>query len=420
MEKIVQVGFDIPPAEPSKLKQLFSQALEKIDFLADLSEENIARWVDLETGGLNRLLRTPRDVVRYTNGLVISGGIVSEEVNPIDLVALEAIRTFAPELYYFIRDNRDIFVEGTGGAFSMGDQTTRQTRCEQLEEAYSLCDSEVEAGIREICSQIFPEVGSLYSGSIVGGYYEQWRKTKRICTKCFFPRYFYLRPSEQEVTQAEFESIIRDAADSAKLVSRFEELLDAGKIDNFLERLMDDASEPSVDNIEPMVLALFDVGDKLKAGLWSDNQLSRVASAVHKRLDRLAKPERDRILLAVATEAASLGALGTRLYSEHSDIGMQLLDESMWHEIRSKLVARIGKAAEDMTLAQLPHLNILLYRWQEWAPVDDSQRFVRRLIKSDGHFGFYSRHDIPSFYFCWEVCRAKGMVSSHRLCQGIH
>ena len=60
-----------------------------------------------------------------------------------------------------------------------------------------------------------------------------------------------------------------------------------------------------------------------------------------------------------------------------------LLDEAGWNEVRNKLVIRISTAAEEMSLAQSPHLGILLYRWKEWAPIEDSQRFVRRLIESD-------------------------------------
>ena len=114
LEKIIQVGFDIPPAEQDKLDRLFSQSLDKIGILNDISEENLIRWLDLKVGGIGKLIRTPRDVVRYANGLAVNGGIVANEVNPVDLSAIEAIRTFAPELYSFIRNNRDMMVGPTG------------------------------------------------------------------------------------------------------------------------------------------------------------------------------------------------------------------------------------------------------------------------------------------------------------------
>ena len=132
-------------------------------------------------------------------------------------------------------------------------------------------------------------------------------------------------------------------------------------------------------------MALFDTGDKLKTGFWSDNQLLSAASVVHKLLTRLTEPERLSILLKVAERADSLGAVVyfTRLYSEHSQMEKALLDEAGWNDVRNKLVTRISTAAKEMSLAQSSHLGILLYTWKEWAPIEDSQRFVRRLTESD-------------------------------------
>ncbi len=386
LEKIVQVGFDIPSAEPDKLQRFLLQSLDKISHLANISEENLIRWFDLKAGGLDKLIRTPRDVIRYVNGLVVNGGIVLDEVNPIDLAGIEAIRTFAPELYKFIRDNRDIMVGETGGSWLIDEPTTKEEHKSGLNEAYSKCKSELQTALREICLQLFPETETLYGGSTFGsGFYEAWRKSRRICTVDYFPRYFYLRPPDKEVTQGEFEAIVAYAGTHAQLVSRFGELVGSGKIDNFLGRLGDAAPDLAEEKIKPAVLALFDIGDKLETGLWSENQLLRASSVVLKLLTRLAEPERLGILLKAAAGAVSLGAMVyfTRLYSEHSKMEKALLDEAGWTGVRDKLVTRISNAAEEMSLAQSPHLGILLYRWKEWAPIEDSQRFVRRLTESD-------------------------------------
>ena len=386
LEKIVQVGFDIPPAEADKLQRLLSQSLDKLGYLTNSSEENLIRWVDLKAGGLDKLIRTPRDVVRYVNGLAVNGGIVVDEVNPVDLAGIEAIRTFAPELYSFIRDNRDIMVGSTGGSWLIGDPTTKEQDRNRLDEAYLLCKSELQIAMREICSQLFPETGTLTDGSTFGsGFYEAWRKSRRICTIDYFPRYFYLRPSDKEVTQSEFEAIVGNAGDHAQLAVRLEELVGSDKIDDFLRRLGDAAPDLPEEHIESAVLALFDTGDKLETGLWPDNQLLSAASVVHKLLTRLTEPERLSILLKAAAKAISMGAVVyfTRLYSEHSQMERTLLDEAGWNDVRNRLVTRMSTGAKDMSLTRSPHLDILLYRWREWAPLEDSQRFVRRLTESD-------------------------------------
>ena len=101
LEKIVQVGFDIPPAEPSKLKQIFLKRMESIGFFPLSNDENYIRWIELEGAGFYKMIRTPRDVVRYANGLVVNGGIVKDEVNPVDFGVLEAIRDFCAKALCF-------------------------------------------------------------------------------------------------------------------------------------------------------------------------------------------------------------------------------------------------------------------------------------------------------------------------------
>ena len=360
--------------------------MDKLGYLADSSEENLIRWIDLRAGGLDKLIRTPRDVVRYINGLTVNGGIVLDEVNPVDLVAIEAIRTFAPELYSFIRDNQDIMVGSAGGSFRIDEPPTRGQNKKQLDEAYARCKTELEPALREISSQLFPEIQAIYGGgSYASSFYEVWRKSRRICTVDYFPRYFYLRPSDREVSQSEFDAIMRDAGSRTQLGNRLAELADTDRIDNFLMVLMDATSDMYGENIEPTVLALFDTGDKLEITSPTNNQLLAVSGIVNRLLTTLNESARLGILLEAADTSVSLGTMVyfTSLYGKDSNMQDALLNEPGWDDVRRKLIARISAAAEEMSLAKLPHFAILLYRWQEWAPAEDSQRFVKRLIESD-------------------------------------
>lgn len=404
LEKIVQVGFDIPPAEPSKLKQIFLQRMESIGFPQLSNDQNAIRWVELEVAGFYKLIRTPRDVVRYANGLVVTGGIVKDEVNPVDFAVLEAIRTFAPEVYAFIRENREIVlgvpnlanveavVEQALNLGSRRDDYQSDLR-DRMEEVLSRCNVELKDVLREICKQLFPEVGALYRNSSygIGSREEEWRRAKRICVAEFFPRYFYLRPSEQEVSQTEFENIVTNGNGHAARVAQMSELIDSGKIDNFLERLGDSHTEVPENYIQPMVLALFDLGDRMTTGLGLENQLLRVSRVVYRLLLRLEESTRLSILRTVAKETVSLGAVVyfARSWYQSSYPESEIIDEKSWEEIRNVLVDRIRAAAKDMTLASSPHLDILLYRWREWGSTEEARSFVDRLLESpDGVLAF--------------------------------
>ncbi|WP_438819314.1 hypothetical protein, partial [Colwellia marinimaniae] len=55
------------------------------------------------------LIQVPRDVVRFTNTLSVTYPAVRGEVNPVDFIALEAVRVFLPDLYGVVRANANRF-----------------------------------------------------------------------------------------------------------------------------------------------------------------------------------------------------------------------------------------------------------------------------------------------------------------------
>ena len=119
LKKIVQVGFDIPPPEPIKLQRILIDELNKLIKPMPEEEWDSDRWQELYGVGLRHLFKNPRDIVRYANGLKVSLLPLIGEVNTVDFVGLEAIRTFKPILYDFIRENRDVFVGPAGGGGSL-------------------------------------------------------------------------------------------------------------------------------------------------------------------------------------------------------------------------------------------------------------------------------------------------------------
>ena len=100
LEKIVQVSVDIPRVEDARLHEILLKGIDEILF-ADLDAKGFdqRRWGNVFHGGLRHFFQTPRDVGRYLNTLSFHAGVFRRgailEVNPIDLVALEALRTVA-------------------------------------------------------------------------------------------------------------------------------------------------------------------------------------------------------------------------------------------------------------------------------------------------------------------------------------
>ena len=103
LEKIIQVPFELPPIDRVALRAALFKRLD--DVLRDTSDGlfDHSYWTNVFHSGLDPLFQVPRDIVRFTNTLSVTYPAVRNEVNPVDFIALEALRVFLPNLYDVIR-----------------------------------------------------------------------------------------------------------------------------------------------------------------------------------------------------------------------------------------------------------------------------------------------------------------------------
>ncbi|GAB5561674.1 MAG: hypothetical protein SynsKO_33210 [Synoicihabitans sp.] len=117
LKKIVQVEFDLPQAPRSKMTQIFQNDL---NWVIERSKPRMHwdkdRIQHLFSDHFFPYFRTLRDVKRfigtfdfYFNGHINEGVL---EVNPIDLLAIEILRTFDHQAYLTVRDSFGFASEG--------------------------------------------------------------------------------------------------------------------------------------------------------------------------------------------------------------------------------------------------------------------------------------------------------------------
>ena len=109
LEKIVQVPFDLPIPDKSRLNKLFIERLDAIFSDSDGELIDQTYWGNIFLDGVEYYIDTVRNVKRLTNALKVSYPAIKGEVNPIDFIAIETLRIFRSEVYYLIRGNADMF-----------------------------------------------------------------------------------------------------------------------------------------------------------------------------------------------------------------------------------------------------------------------------------------------------------------------
>src|SRR3990167_38798 len=134
LEKIVQVPFDIPLISKQEVEGLLFNQLDGL--IQDIPEEKWDKtyWGNIYHSGIRYFFENIRDVTRYINLLRCGFAIVKGEVNAIDFLAITALQVFIPEVYYGIRDNKDIFTGTFDTTYGSSEAVKEQAkkRCDEI------------------------------------------------------------------------------------------------------------------------------------------------------------------------------------------------------------------------------------------------------------------------------------------------
>ncbi|MCP1413583.1 P-loop NTPase fold protein [Paenarthrobacter sp. A20] len=99
LEKIVQTSFDLPAIPVSVLQQQVADALQQVlDDVGGVSLFDTEKWADVFSEVILPFVRNMRDVRRYASSSHLAVAALKERVELVDILALEAIRVFRPDL----------------------------------------------------------------------------------------------------------------------------------------------------------------------------------------------------------------------------------------------------------------------------------------------------------------------------------
>jgi hypothetical protein len=112
LEKLVHIPIPLPAAAAVELKELLLSEINAIFAenalpTARIESERGQRLISMLS---EEILTTPREVLRATSVFRVLAGMVGEEVETLDLIALSVLQTRFPELYQPIRNTPDFFV----------------------------------------------------------------------------------------------------------------------------------------------------------------------------------------------------------------------------------------------------------------------------------------------------------------------
>jgi predicted KAP-like P-loop ATPase len=103
LEKIVQYQVALPPIQDDELFELLRVDLTRL--IGDVSDQDRNRIDVAWTYVFRQYFRTPRDVRRFVNSIAMALPALGEQLDPIDVLLVEAVRLSDPTVYNWIRRN---------------------------------------------------------------------------------------------------------------------------------------------------------------------------------------------------------------------------------------------------------------------------------------------------------------------------
>ena len=238
LDKIIQVPLQLPAIEGLDIKNFLYKAINdglgSIEF--EITNEE-ARLFSLYFEGFEPLLKTPRQVMLYSNIIMFSLPILKGEVNVVDLMLIEAIRVFIPELYELIRNSKQIFLSSLSSGSEKEEQANRKKAIEDKLHRYD--EYSVEK-IKSTLLYLFPRLNYVFNNKEYGPEREiEWENNQRICAEKYFQRYFSYSLSNRDFSDIKLNDMLLNLRDLSfeQCKSLINESFDGNNLDSFIAKL---------------------------------------------------------------------------------------------------------------------------------------------------------------------------------------
>lgn len=346
LEKIVQLSFDVPQAPVKLLRAQVTKELTRILASSAETSPDESRWSDVYFAIIDPLLTNMRDVTRYAISSRATIRSLGKEIDLVDLLAMEAIRVFRPELSAHLSKIR-AQLTSTTTALMQKDNSTQEA-VDTLLDAFPKDDALIRALINHLFLASRQYVGgSRYGSDWLGA----WQTAHRMAHVDFLSLYFDRVAPDGLVAFRGSEQAFRLLSDASGLKEYFTQV-DASTIDSLIEGLTSYQSQYTPDMIVPGATTLLNLIDFIPENPEPDffdfNRPDLTVGRVVIRLLQQIPNENDRerlvtsILAKVETYSSQLHLI--RLVGHIEDFGFRLVSKSYAEQLESDLAARIQQS----------------------------------------------------------------------------
>ncbi|MEK7468756.1 MAG: P-loop NTPase fold protein [Planctomycetota bacterium] len=356
LEKIVQLPLNLPAAASEDLRSfcftLLNQVLKEAG--VELSQSEVDRFVSAFHEGAEVELSTPRRAKRFCNAVAFALPMLKEEVNLADLLLVEALRVFHPDVFEIVRSHLDEF----SGVESEHRKPPKEQReiAKLLNPTLEAMPEVVSRAARNLLIELFPRSEAVFGHSeYPAEWLERWRSDRRVCSPEYSERYFTHAIGLRDVADREIRQLFSLAATGTEddLVKAIENVLSPLKASRGIEKLRFAAATAPPRAAERLAIALAPRCAQIPAPRSSVPFLEPRAQAAFLVSDLLRQipemNERERVATTVVMTAEPIHFSSECIRAMYSGREERAekddLDQPAFERVRKAFVERVKKAA---------------------------------------------------------------------------
>lgn len=349
LEKIVQLSFDVPQIPDHLLRTNVFEELDRV--LGDVGDDMVdqSRWSDVYFELIDPLLHNMRDVTRYALSARSTVRGLTGKVDLVDVLALEAVRVFRPELFQELARMRTALTSIESSAFGRQESKHKAT-FESLMEKHKAEGNYVADVIRQLFPAGRQHIENYSYGSDTG---DTWRKDHRVAHADYLSLYLD-RSAPTELGAFQIAEKANELLEDAKALDEYLRSVDPTLLEDVLQGLEAYQEDYSLDSIVPASVTLLNLIDAIPErpvrGMFdlgrADLAVGRVVLRLMRRNDQ--EPSREAMSTAILKD---IDTYSSQLEFVHS-IGHQ---EGLGHKLVSEeFAARVEQELADRVTSNSP------------------------------------------------------------------
>lgn len=391
LEKILQIGVDLPAVPDHVLNSQIFRAIDTV--LEDI--ENPGRfdsdlWPDVFMEVIQPLIRNMRDVRRYAAAIHGTVRDLEGQVALVDVLALEAVRVFLPDVFHSLH----LSVEGlttTTNGYGYRDEPPQLK--EQIENLVRAGGDRAEC-VRNLIRRLFPGGERHLGGMNYGGDWKiRWLRERRVAHEDVLRYYLERVAGEQLQAFSDAENAWAKITDKAAFESYLQSL-PVERVQDVISSLEAYEDEFGAEHVVPATVVLLNLLPKLpdrQRGMFDLDTRLVVGRVVYRLVRALKQPETvEAAVKEILPQVQSLSSKQELItdvgYREGA--GHKLVSEAAAKAFETEWRTEVRNASREELANEIDLLRTLLLTKREADPdepelvVPDSPEVTYVLLKS--------------------------------------